>query len=222
MAFTGDEGARYIGAFLITFGAAWALTPLAGRFAHRHGFLDQPGGHSTHSAATPTLGGLAVALAFVAVGVWAGGADGQLVTVLAGATMLAVVGAFDDRRSVSPWLRLGLESAAAVALWVVGVRAGLLGHTWFDLPLTVLWVMAVVNAFNMIDNHDGIAALVAAMSTLGIAAISIRAATTSSPRSRSPSRARASGSSCTTSRPRRSSSATPARCSWASSWPRWR
>ena len=55
----GDEGARYVGAFLITFGAAWALTPLAGRFAHRHGFLDQPGGHSTHSAATPTLGGLA-------------------------------------------------------------------------------------------------------------------------------------------------------------------
>ena len=87
--------------------------------------------------------------------------------------MLAVVGAFDDRRSVSPWLRLGLEAAAAVALWVVGVRAGLLGHTWFDLPLTVFWVMAVVNAFNMIDNHDGIAALVAAMSTLGIAAISI-------------------------------------------------
>jgi UDP-GlcNAc:undecaprenyl-phosphate GlcNAc-1-phosphate transferase len=173
MAFTGDEGARYIGAFLITFGAAWALTPLAGGFAHRHGFLDQPGGHSTHSTATPTLGGLAIALAFVAVGVWAGGADGQLATVLAGATMLAVVGAFDDRRSVSPWLRLGLEAAAAVALWVVGVRAGLLGHTWFDLPLTVSWVMAVVNAFNMIDNHDGIAALVAAMSTLGIAAISI-------------------------------------------------
>src|SRR6476660_4030501 len=138
----GGEGLRYVGAFLITFGAAWALTPLAGGFAHRHGFLDQPGGHSTHSTATPTLGGLAVA------------------------------GAFDDRRSVSPWLRLGLEAAAAVALWVVGVRAGLLGHTWFDLPLTVLWVMAVVNAFNMIDNHDGIAAVVAAMSTLGIAAIS--------------------------------------------------
>jgi UDP-GlcNAc:undecaprenyl-phosphate GlcNAc-1-phosphate transferase len=172
MAFAGDDGLRYLGAFLITFGAAWALTPLAGRFAHRHGFLDQPGGHSTHTTATPTLGGLAVAAAFVLVGVWAGGADGQLVTVLAGAVMLAVVGALDDRRSLSPWLRLGLEAAAAVALWAVGVRAGLLGHTWFDLPLTVLWVMAVVNAFNMIDNHDGVAALVAAMSTLGIAAIS--------------------------------------------------
>src|SRR3954451_14253222 len=172
MAFVGDEGLRYIGAFLITFGAAWALTPVAGRLAHRRGFLDHPGGHSTHTAATPTLGGLAIAVAFVAVGIWAGGADGQLVTVLAGAAMLAVPGAVDDRRSLSPRRRLGLEAAAAVALWVVGIRAGLLGHTWFDLPLTVLWVMAVVNAFNMIDNHDGIAAVVAAMSTLGIAAIS--------------------------------------------------
>jgi UDP-GlcNAc:undecaprenyl-phosphate/decaprenyl-phosphate GlcNAc-1-phosphate transferase len=172
MTFAGHEGLRYVGAFLITFGAAWALTPLAGRFAHRHGFLDQPGGHSTHTTATPTLGGLAIAAASILVGVWAGGADGQLVTVLAGAVMLAVVGALDDRRSLSPWLRLGVEAAAAVALWAVGVRAGLLGHTWFDLPLTVVWVMAVVNAFNMIDNHDGIAALVAAMSTLGIAAIS--------------------------------------------------
>jgi UDP-GlcNAc:undecaprenyl-phosphate GlcNAc-1-phosphate transferase len=67
---------------------------------------------------------------------------------------------------------MGIEAGAAVALWVVGIRAGLLGHTWFDLPLTVFWVLAVVNAFNMIDNHDGIAALVAAMSTLGIGAIS--------------------------------------------------
>src|SRR3954452_23672523 len=172
MSFVGDEGLRYIAAFLITFGAAWALTPVAGRLAHRRGFLDHTGGHSTHTAATPTLGGLAIAVAFVAVGIWAGGADGQLVTVLAGAAMLGVVGAVDDRRSLSPRLRLGLEAGAAVALWVVGIRAGLLGHTWFDLPLTVFWVLAVVNAFNMIDNHDGIAAVVAAMSTLGIAAIS--------------------------------------------------
>src|SRR4051812_49890025 len=84
MAFVGDEGLRYIGAFLITFGAAWALTPVAGRLAHRRGFLDHPGGHSTHTAATPTLGGLAIAVALVAVGIWAGGADGQLVTVVAG------------------------------------------------------------------------------------------------------------------------------------------
>src|SRR4051794_13912013 len=172
MTFLGGEGLRYVGAFLLTFGVAWALTPLAGQFAHRHGFLDHPGGHSTHADATPTLGGLAIAVAFIAVGVWAGGANGQLVTVLAGATLLAVMGAFDDRRSLSPWLRMGIEAAAAVALWVVGIRAGLLGHTWFDLPLTVFWVLAVVNAFNMIDNHDGIAAVVAAMSTLGIAAIS--------------------------------------------------
>ena len=56
MTFLGDEGLRYLGAFLITFGAAWALTPLAGRLAHRHGLLDHPGGHSTHATATEPHG----------------------------------------------------------------------------------------------------------------------------------------------------------------------
>src|SRR3954453_8312368 len=115
MAFVGEGGLRYNGGFLITFGAAWALTPVAGRLAHRRGFLDHPGGHSTHTAATPTLGGLAIAVAFVAVGIWAGGADGQLVTVLAGAAMLAVAGAVDDRRSLSPWLGLRVAAGGAGA-----------------------------------------------------------------------------------------------------------
>jgi UDP-GlcNAc:undecaprenyl-phosphate GlcNAc-1-phosphate transferase len=117
------------------------------------------------------LGGLAIAAALVALGIAAGEADGQLLTVIAGAVGLGFIGAMDDRRSVSPWIRLGAEALAAIALWVVGVRAGILGQAWFDLPLTVLWVLAVVNAFNMIDNHDGIAALVAALSTAGVAAI---------------------------------------------------
>src|SRR3954453_6282975 len=126
MTFLGDEGLRYLSAFLITFGAAWVLTPLAGRLAHRHGLLDHPGGHSTHATATPSVGGLAIAGAFIAVGLWAGGADGRVVTVLAGGAVVAVVGALDDRRPLSPWLRLGLEAGAAVALWGVGIRAGLL------------------------------------------------------------------------------------------------
>src|SRR4051794_41020702 len=112
----GGEGPRYLCAFLVTMGVAWVLTPLAARFAQKHGFLDRPGGHSTHAKATPTLGGFAIAVTFIAVGVWAGGADGQLVTVLAGATLLAVMGAFDDRWSLSPWLRMAIEAAAAVAL----------------------------------------------------------------------------------------------------------
>ena len=173
MAFAGDEGARYVGAFLITFGAAWALTPLAGRFAHRHGFLDQPGGHSTHSTATPTLGGLASPSRSSRSASGPAAPTGSSSPCWRGPRCSRSSARSTTAGRVSPWLRLGLEAAAAVALWVVGVRAGLLGHTWFDLPLTVLWVMAVVNAFNMIDNHDGIAALVAAMSTLGIAAISI-------------------------------------------------
>ena len=162
---------RYVLSFVIALAGAWALTPIAARLAHRHGFVDEPGGIHLHSEATPTLGGIAIAAVFIVVGLIVGGADGALITVLAAGTMLAVVGMIDDRVSLSPWLRLDLEAAAAVALWGAGVRAGVLGVTWFDLPLTILWVLAVVNAFNLIDNHDGIATVVAALSAAGIALI---------------------------------------------------
>ena len=82
-----------------------------------------------------------------------------------------MVGLRDDVRSVSPWWRLGFEAAAGLALWIVGVRAGVFNLAITDLPITVLWVVTVVNAVNFIDNMDGVAAGIAACSALGIAAI---------------------------------------------------
>jgi UDP-GlcNAc:undecaprenyl-phosphate GlcNAc-1-phosphate transferase len=147
------------------------LTPVAARAGHRYGILDRPGGHKSHGIATPYLGGVAVAAGLLAIGAVAAGANGELLTILAGALALGAVGLVDDVRTVPPGVRLLLEGAAGLSLWVVGVRAGVLGTAWVDLPVTVLWVVAVVNAFNFIDNMDGLAAGVAAASALGIASI---------------------------------------------------
>ena len=84
---------------------------------------------------------------------------------------MGMVGLRDDVRSVSPWWRLGFEATAGLALWFVGVRAGVFNLAVTDLPITVLWVVTVVNAVNFIDNMDGVAAGIAACSALGIAAI---------------------------------------------------
>ena len=99
------------------------------------------------------------------------GANGQLLVVVGGALVLGFVGLLDDVQPVSPWIRLAYQVVAAISLWLVGVRAGVFDATWIDLPITVLWVVAVTNAFNFIDNMDGIAAGVAIASALGIAAI---------------------------------------------------
>jgi UDP-GlcNAc:undecaprenyl-phosphate GlcNAc-1-phosphate transferase len=148
------------------------LTPVAARLAHKYGVLDHPGGHKVHGNATPYLGGLAVGGGLMLVGVAVAGANGELITIVGAGLVLGLVGLRDDVRSVSPWWRLGFEATAGVALWVVGVRAGLfLDLAIVSLPLTVLWVVTVVNAFNMIDNMDGVASAVAGCSAIGIAAI---------------------------------------------------
>ncbi len=85
---------------------------------------------------------------------------------------MAMIGLLDDIRGLSPLVRLAYEAFAAVALWQVGVGAGIFDVTWIDLTLTVLWVIAVTNAVNFIDNMDGLAAGVTATSALGIFAIS--------------------------------------------------
>jgi UDP-GlcNAc:undecaprenyl-phosphate GlcNAc-1-phosphate transferase len=162
---------RYPLAFLVPLMVTLLLTPVAGRAAHRFGVLDRPGGHKTHREATPYLGGLAVAGGLLLIAAIASGANGQLLTVLVGAVLLAGVGLADDVRGLGALTRLGFEVVAGVALWMAGVRANVLHSVWIDLPVTVLWVVTVTNAFNIIDNMDGLAVAAAAASSAGIAAI---------------------------------------------------
>ena len=151
--------------------ATLALTPVAGRLAGRFDVMDHPGAHKTHLGPTPYLGGVAVAAGLLVIGWLSAGANGQLLVVVGGALVLGFVGLLDDVQPVSPWIRLAYQVVAAISLWLVGVRAGVFDAAWIDLPITVLWVVAVTNAFNFIDNMDGIAAGVATASALGIAAI---------------------------------------------------
>ena len=162
---------RYPLAFVIPALATLFLTPVAGRAAHRFGVLDRPGGHKTHREATPYLGGLAVAAGLLVVAAVASGANGQLLTVLVGGVLLAAVGLADDVRGLAALTRLGFELVAGIALWMAGVRANVLHAAWVDLPVTVLWVVAVTNAVNIIDNMDGLAVAAVTASSLGIATI---------------------------------------------------
>lgn len=166
-----SEGVRYTIAFLVPVAATLLLTPVAVRAARRFGLLDRPGGHKAHGGATPYLGGVAVAAGLLVIGAATAGTNGELMTILAGALVLGAVGLVDDVRTVPPLVRLLIEAAVGASLWFVGVRAGILDTAIVDLPITVLWVVAVVNAFNVIDNMDGLAAGVAAASALGIASI---------------------------------------------------
>lgn len=166
----------YIGIMLATGGAVLAVTPIFLRLAVRLGLFDHPGGHKSHGNPVPYLGGLGIVLTFslLVLGIaLAGGAPdrlGELAVVLGLGVLLGTVGLVDDLRGLGPWIRLFVQVGAAVALWATGVHVELFG-TAFDLALTTLWVVGVMNAFNLLDNMDGLSAGVAAIGALSFLVI---------------------------------------------------
>ena len=162
--------------YLVAFAAAGlislALTPVAIRLAVRFGVLDRPGGHKSHESPTPYLGGLAMVAAFTAAIIGAAAIRppssgfGELIGILVVALLLAVVGLTDDLRGLGVVIRLGTQLAAAVALWAVGIQVNLVGVAAVDLLITVVWIVGITNAMNLLDNMDGLSAGVATVAAL--------------------------------------------------------
>jgi UDP-GlcNAc:undecaprenyl-phosphate GlcNAc-1-phosphate transferase len=96
---------------------------------------------------------------------------GELLVVLAMAVFLALVGLVDDVRQVPPLWRIVAEIVAAVVIWSVGTGVIVTTSEPVNMGLTVLWFVGITNAFNLLDNMDGLAAGIAAIASLTIFAI---------------------------------------------------
>lgn len=158
------------------------LTPLAAALAERLGAVDVPGGRRVHLRPTPRLGGVAI-FGGLALGAGTYGfAFGwkALLSVLSADPLLAflvpcllifLVGVIDDIRGLGPGPRLVLESIAAAFLIQAGYVIDNVTNPFgdplslgmFAYPLTMLWVVGVTNAFNLIDGLDGLLATVGAV-----------------------------------------------------------
>lgn len=175
--------AKYFAAFLMPLVLALVLTPAIRWLCARAGMVDQPGKRRIHDHPVPRGGGIAVFLAFHAacaaafLGMpgmeFAGPARDWWVAFLPSSTVLLLVGVVDDRVGLHPALKL-LGQLAAVGIAVtMGLRLhAFLGWPlplWLDVPLTIVVCVAVINAFNLIDGMDGLAAGLAAVASLGLA-----------------------------------------------------
>jgi UDP-GlcNAc:undecaprenyl-phosphate/decaprenyl-phosphate GlcNAc-1-phosphate transferase len=158
---------------LVVFGVAMTVsivaTPLLRRLALRTDFIDQPGAHKSHSTPVPYLGGLAIM-----AGTLAGSAVGhrfglQAVAIGLAAACLGSMGLLDDSRHLSARSRLVVQLVAAFAVaGFGGVRAEVSGIVAFDVLFTVVWILAITNAVNFLDNMDGLAAGITATAGMAI------------------------------------------------------
>lgn len=164
----------YVAAFAASALVSVALVTLSIRVGSRIGLVDAPdGGRKLQEHAVPKLGGLAVAitftLAFLVLAFVVGdpGAVGLAASVLLPALCVALVGFLDDVITLGPWVRLVTLSIFALLVWWTGTRVEIGQLWWVDLIVTVLWIVGITNAVNLLDNSDGLAASTTLVASLG-------------------------------------------------------
>ncbi|MBM3127543.1 MAG: undecaprenyl/decaprenyl-phosphate alpha-N-acetylglucosaminyl 1-phosphate transferase [Chloroflexi bacterium] len=144
---------------------AIGAVPLARQIALRAGFLDQPSARKIHTAPIPRLGGVAMYGAFIVALVLF--ADRfyvpQMIGIVIGATWVSFLGLWDDRVGLSAGLKLIGQIGGALILVIAGVSVELVPIPLVNAAITVLWVVGITNALNLLDNMDGLSGGVAAI-----------------------------------------------------------
>lgn len=179
-------------AFLIPVLCALAITPWVITLAKRIGAVDDPGGRKIHKKVTPRLGGLVVFCSvFISVVtiylLFPTLLDGVLnnyqstYLTVGGIAIIFFLGFWDDLKSLSPGVKFGIQFIAAALIYFAGFKIsnvtnpvgdGMLNVEMIDFPLTMLWIVGITNAFNLIDGLDGLASGVATIACVSIFTIS--------------------------------------------------
>ena len=153
----------------ISFLTALALVPACRRVARRYGCVAQPKAERWHTQPTPLLGG--VALGVTVIGLMAVSGQVRAVPVLlAGAGLMGALGLLDDVRALRPATRLVVQIAIASLLVFFGYRLYWVESLTGDTLLTLIWIVGITNAFNLLDNMDGLCAGVAVIAGVSLLA----------------------------------------------------
>ena len=159
--------ARYPTAFVLALLISLYFTPIVRRAAFKYGVLDVPNTKlKTHKEPTPYLGGVSIFLSFLfALALTVeGNLPPQITGILLSASIIVMLGLFDDLKVLSPKVKLFGQAIAVLVL----VKAGIMVQLsflpgWANLALTFFWVIGITNAINLIDVSDGLAAGITAI-----------------------------------------------------------
>ena len=173
---------RLAAAFLTALLFVYLTMPFFRGLAARFRIIDFPNKRKMHRTVTPLTGGLAIYAGFVAGMCFFPRAIGPLVPILAGGTMILVLGLGDDMRGLSPRFRIVIQCIAALTVVVFGDRINFLPPTaygdFLEILVSLVWIIGITNAFNYLDGLDGLAA---GSATINLACFGIILYTTNQP-----------------------------------------
>lgn len=182
----------YIAVLVLSAAASFLLTPLARRIATRLGAIDHPGERKVHAEPTPRLGGLAVFGGFCfpwgffylldnRVTATFQNYEKLFAALMAGALVMLILGAVDDVKGLRALSKFAVQIATAVGLYFAGYQIEVLSNPfgdairlgWLALPVSVLWIVGITNAINLLDGIDGLAAGVTGCIAIALAIINV-------------------------------------------------
>ena len=170
-------------AFAVAFCFTMLCVPLARKIAEKIGAIDVPKDtRRMHKVPTPRLGGLAVFLGFLVSVLCFCEITKEMIGLLCGSVIIVILGIFDDSHDLSAKLKLVVQIIAAlVTIYIGDIKINfftnpnifsndkiLLLSDWISVPCTVLWIVAITNAVNLIDGLDGLAAGVSTIAAVSL------------------------------------------------------
>jgi len=164
---------KSLAAFIFSLAVSLVGTRTLISLGPKMGWIEEVKKDRWHSTPTVKLGGIAIYIALMVVTViffWPP-TNMKIVGLLAGTTVIFILGLADDLKAVSPALKILVQTAAAV----IAVSFGLYSeyfNPFLGIPLTVFWIVAVTNAYNLIDNMDGLSSGIAAISSITLFSLS--------------------------------------------------
>ena len=176
---------RYILA-IITALISFIITPLVKKLAIKVNAIDIPKDERrVHNKPIPVMGGLAIYIAFV-IGtiLYNGILTTSQIGIIIGATIIVIGGIIDDIKDLSPKYKVLIQVIAAICLLASGIRISTVTNPfrefypylsigWVYIPVTIIWIVGVTNAFNLIDGLDGLAAGIAFISSVTLMIVSL-------------------------------------------------
>lgn len=151
--------------FISTF-IAYLLTPFVRKVAIRFNYLDHPQNNKVHAHPTPLLGGVSIFIAFLIAVMTKESvlAMAPVKAIMSGALVLLVIGLIDDKMGMMPNFKLLGQFLAAMIMVKAGLRIEFIGNYYLSVIITYIWVIGITNAFNLLDNMNGLSAGIAAIS----------------------------------------------------------
>lgn len=172
----------YLLALSISLIISWVLTPFVKKLAFRIGAVDRPNARKVHHRIMPRMGGLAIYIGFMAAAVTTMELTRDVVGILLGGTVIAIVGILDDMFQLAAKVKLVGQIVAALVPVCFGVRIEWLNNPWggyfylnyLSIPFTVFWIVSFTNVVNLIDGLDGLAAGVSAIASVTVIMVALQ------------------------------------------------